>query len=157
MNKSIIIGITGFWYFPDFFVRVCACVRACACLHACVCLGVIKIDIHYSPKFLYHTRNILELFALQFGTNKRVWDDVLKVQWVRIIVWSLFLLSYLMMCERITNQLAALVRNKTFHSLGVYKEVVDNFFHLSIFFTQKNGISPKPTSRLQPDVSYKRE
>ena len=41
------------------------------------------------------------------------------------------------MCERITNQLAALVHNKTTHSLGVYKEVVDNFFHFSIFLHRK--------------------
>ena len=141
MNKSIIIGITGFWYFSDLFMRACACVRARMCSRACLCLGVIKIDIHYSPKFLYHARNILKLFALQFETNKRVWDNVLKVQWDIIIVWSLFLLSYLMMCERITNQLAALVRNKTFHSLGVHKEVVDNFFHLSIKTTIKWVIS----------------
>ena len=148
-----------YWFlvFPR-FLRACVRVRACMCVLA----RVRVLGCHQNWHSLL-TKIFISYAQQSEAVCITIWDQQTCMRWCfestvsRNYCLIIVFIIYLMMCKRITNQLAALVRNKTTHSLGVYKEVVDNFFHLSIFFTQKNGISPKPTSRLQPDLRFKKK
>ena len=76
------------YWFLVFSPFLCAYVRVRACTCVLVCVRVLGCHQNWHSLLT----KILKLFALQFGTNNLVWDEVLKVQWEHRIsqfLWKL--------------------------------------------------------------------